>query len=241
MATQELITALFDRWYGQPALVIGGGPSVLTDPQVEPALVISANDHASKQARYSADLWVNMDQQDCLTKLPMVQRMRAPGRIVVNKFAWADYRLGDFPVGLNSGLAAVVVAAALGCNPIYTTGIDCWSTGRAYFHDMKGQKPSPARMSRFMRRDLRRFANEVAGANLRPLSGPLKEIFPPRDDCPVYRATSYRRHMLKQKAVHVRVHREFSLASTDRAPVGAIIALTEREAAHPIAQGFGSR
>ena len=232
MAQQELVSALFDRWAGKPILVIGGGPSVLTDQQMNPACVISANDHGAHQSRYKVDLWMNMDCNDCMT-LPHVSmegRMCAPGRVIVNRFAWADYRLGDFTYSGNTGLSAIVLAAALGGNPVITTGIDCWAGGRHYFHGKKlSTGPSYGALGRMRKKDLRKLVEAVKGVDVLPLSGALKLVFPTVLQGG-WKPTAYRKHLLSQPTKRVHVHREFSLVGTDRAKVGSSLALTPKEA-----------
>lgn len=240
---QELVTALFDRWAGTPIVVIGGGPSVLEDlPKMPcvPACVISANTHGVHQNSFKVDIFINMDCQHCLLKVPMETLIRPAatkaGAVVVNKFTWADYRLGDFSFTGNTGLSAIVLAAALGGDPVIPVGIDFWSGGRRYFHDdpstAKPKKTAP--LGRIARRSIRQLLDAVKGANIRPISGPLLEYFPafgtplaPRRD------TSYRTYMLKQSTQYVHVAREFSLHNRDRAKAGTTLALTRKEAVRP--------
>jgi hypothetical protein len=204
---RPIVSRLFDRWAGKPILVLGGGPSVRTDlPQlaITPACVISANDHGAKQSRFPVEIFVNCDRMHCMLKVPMEKFLRPFGGLIVNRFSWADYRLAEWTFLGNSGLTAVAVAAALGGNPVIVTGIDMWKQGRVYFHDEEpGKIPRNRRNVRpsVTRRDmnqLRELKRETEGANIRPMSGPMTEVFPeydPEEALPEAAPTAYRRKL----------------------------------------------
>ncbi|MBP8233992.1 MAG: hypothetical protein KAY22_16970 [Rhizorhabdus sp.] len=205
--SKGVIADLFDRWNGKPILVLGGGPSVSKDLPalaLTPACVISANDHGKHQTRFPVDIFVNCDKIHCMLKVPMESILRPLGGLIVNRHSWADYRLAEWQFSGNSGLTAIAVAAALGGDPVLVTGIDMWKEGRIYFHDTdpavvprrrRFVKPAVTRRDRDVLRPLKAF---VAGANVRPLSGPLTEAFPkfdPGEVLPAPRPVDYRRRM----------------------------------------------
>lgn len=243
---QQLLQALAGKWLNKPILVMGGGPSVSEDlPRltITPACVISANDHGSKQDRFPVDLYVNCDKQHIFKKVPMESILRpiveAKGGAIVNKFSWADFRLADWSFEGNSGLAAVVVAAALGGNPIIVTGLDFWHGGRLYFHGGDGRKPTAKRRTQAMalslvekRKKIHPLLAAIRGANLRPMSGPLTLAFPtydPAEVVPSYSPTPYREKMLKLRSIPVEATRRFSMSANDSVRVGKLMTLSEGE------------
>lgn len=244
---QELITALFDRWQGQPILVHGGGPSVLRDlltNDLAPACVISANMHGCLQKAYPVDLIVNVDKIHTERRLPMEQLLRPFGVPIVNKHSWADYRLPDWNFPMNSGITAVAVAAMLGGDPIITTGIDLWVTGREYFHDkavmerhkqksvLKRGRSQPMYANAVKR--LKNLTAFVGQTNVRPLSGPLCEVFLRYDKCetlPKRQDCTYRARWLKEKTVYVQARVKFNFEHRDIVQAGAQLALSKAEAA----------
>lgn len=240
---QALISDLFDRWYGQPILVIGGGPSVGTDlPKlgITPACVISANDHGAHQKRFKVDLYVNCDKVHCFTRVPMEKILRPLGGAIVNRHSWADYRLPDWSFTGNSGLTAIAVACALGGNPVIVTGIDMWHNGRVYFHPTPDVpqhmrrlrhivKPGASRRDKEAVKPLRAFA---AGTNVRPMSGPLCNFFPaydPDEVLPPQKPAAFRARCASQGNIRVNVVKPLRFGSFDATPIGRQLALSKSE------------
>lgn len=243
--TQELITALFDRWAGKPILVIGGGPSVAVDlPKIdfEPACVISANDHGDYQTRFKLDLIVNCDKRHCFLHCNMSDLLRPlaakHGAAIVNAHSWADYRLGDMSYRANTGMTAVFVAAALGGHPVVPLGIDFFKGGHVYFHTPRGGKNIRPdwHISRVARKGLEELLKSCTGAHIRPLSGPLLKYFPaydPAEVLPPRTDMAYRKHMRKNKTTYFHVQRPFNFGTWDRVQGGVQLALTPKEAQDP--------
>jgi hypothetical protein len=243
---QRLVSALFDRWAGQPILVIGGGPSAKKDLarlDITPACVISANEHGAHQDRFKVDLVVNCDKRHCMLQRPMEEILRAalPHAAIVNRHSWADYRLGDWRFAGNSGLTAIAVAAALGGNPVIVTGIDMFHGGRVYFHDV-GAKPSKQKTVRpgVIRRDkskLTPLKQFCAGAAIRPMSGPLCEYFPQYDPAEPFKARGRVGYALRMEEegqeVLVEAVRSFKMSNFDMIPLGHQLALTRCEYQEP--------
>lgn len=248
--SQQLISALFDRWAGKPILVIGGGPSVNRDllPKhlpITPACVISANEHGMKQTRFPVDLIVNCDKTHCLLRTPMEKVLRPFGIPIVNRHSWADYRLCDWTFAGNTGLTAIAVAAALGGSPVIVTGIDMWKGGRVYFHGPP-PRPDPQYRSRrklsgaVSRRDkekvipLRRFC---AGARIRPMSGPLTEWFDKYDPNEVMKPSAPVGYRLKLEdeleVVQCEAVRSFPFSGHDWVRAGHRLALSSFEYGKP--------
>jgi hypothetical protein len=236
---QELLSALFQKWAGRPILVIGGGPSVLADlPRldIEPACVISANEHGFKQKRFKVDLVVSLDRTHCLEKRPMAEILKPYGVPLVNRYSWADYRIPEWTLAGNSGMAAVGVAAALGGNPVIVTGIDMFAGGRRYFHDagVKAPKDKGPRILASKRHRLRLMSlvNFCKGANIRPMSGPMQEFFPkydPKESFPACRPVAYRTKLEREKPLRVLGVRSFTLFNGDAVHPDNEIVITQRE------------
>lgn len=192
---QRVISDLFGQYTGRPILVIGGGPSVSTDiPALpldfKPALVLSANEHGTKQDRFKVDYIVNCDKVHCLKTdetgrhYRMEPYLRQFGTPIINRWSWADVRLEDWRFNGNSGTTAVAIAAALGGSPIVVTGIDLYATGRNYFYDTTvGLTPRNKRLA--MKpiisqpdRRLGRLSDFAGKAHIRPLSGVMLTRWP---------------------------------------------------------------
>jgi hypothetical protein len=252
---QELISALFDRWAGKPILVIGGGPSVLTDlrnwpESVEPVAVVSANEHGCRQTRFKVDLLVNVDKTHVVSKHPMENVLRPYGIPIANRHSWPDYRLADWTFSANSGITAVAVAVALGGNPVIVTGIDMWGSGRHYFHDadvisaFDAEKPKHVRLrggnqeiqTRSAMRRLAALVDFAKGANVRPMSGPMTGIFPrfsPDEDFLLNsppKDCAYRKKHLHESTIRYTAPHEFNFENRDVVHAGEVLALTRTEA-----------
>lgn len=240
---QELISALFDKWYGKPILVIGGGPSVTKDLEQlkeTPACVISANDHGFHQSKFPVDLVVSVDRVHLFLKQDMEKLLRPYGKPIVNKHATADYRLPDWDFIGSCGTVAVVVAAALGGYPVMATGLDMWRDGRLYFHPTPGQAPSPRRRQQaaeFSRDEKKHKVNPLkkalGGSVFRPLSGPLCMAFPqydPTEILPEQTVSPYREKLLKIQPQRVEVVKRFSLLHQDSIREGTNVVLSPKEA-----------
>lgn len=240
---QELVTALFNRWEGKPALVIGGGPSVLKDlPRLNlvPDLVISANEHGMRQDRFKVDLITNVDKIHCLAKIPMEQHLRPFGVPIVNRHSWADYRLPDWTMAGNTGMQAIALAALLGANPVIVVGIDM--SGPNYFHD-KGAK-APKGLNQKIRRGGARARQRmsvnpliqfVKGARIRPMSGPLTQWFPVYDPTEKVKGSPpipFRTRLeLEMKQVVVIVEKPFRLSNGDYTKHKQRLVMSQWEAA----------
>lgn len=240
---QKLITDLFHRWEGRPALVIGGGPSVLRDfkaLQLAPDLVISANEHGFHQQKFKVDLVTNVDKIHSVKGGPMEGHLRPYGVPIVNRHSWADFRLPDWRLAANTGLQAIALAALLGANPILVTGIDLWANGRVYFHD-KGAKAPKIGGPRKLRGAARRRDRErvkplvsfCSGANVRPLSGPLTEWFRQYDPAEVLkpaRPIGFRLRLEQEcRPVLCQVVKPFRMSNSDYTKVGQRLALSSFE------------
>ena len=249
---QELISSLFDKWAGKPILVIGGGPSALTDllnwpENVNPVAVLSANQHGCRQTRFPVDLLVNVDKIHTERRVAMSTILRPYGIPIVNRHSWADYRLADWDFSANSGITAVAVAVALGGNPVIVTGIDMWESGRQYFHDedvialASGTRPPRVHrretnkhvQMRSAQKRLNVLASFARGANIRPMSGPMTNVFErfdPQATIPTATACAYRKAHTNEYTVRFRAQSDLNFEQRDVVKVGTVLALSRTEA-----------
>lgn len=224
--------------------MIGGGPSVSADLQqlvtwgVNPACVISANAHGGKQTIFPVDIGVNVDKVHNILKVPMEKHMREglPGALIVNKHSWADYRLPDWKFAGNSGLTAVALACVLGGNPVICTGLDFWHTGRDYFHapapPVKQHRQVRAAVVRRDRERMLPLREFCAGASVRPMSGPLLEMFPKFDPAETEfwsTPVAYRRKLQETASLVLEAHRTFIFTGHDVVMPGKQVAVSEKE------------
>lgn len=226
--------------------MIAGGPSVLKDlPRltIEPACVISANDHGFKQKQFKVDLIVNLDRTHCMLRVDMAKILRPYGVPIINRYSWADYRIPEWTLAGNSGLAAVAVAAALGADPVIVTGIDMFAGGRRYFHDSGnvperqnrrrvGREQREAHLRKRMRSKSQPLAAFCKGANIRPMSGPLTDQFPkydPFEVMPPRTPVAYHMKLAQAEVVRVMAGKNTRLWNTDIAKPGSEMAVTQSE------------
>lgn len=240
---QRLVTELLHRWEGKPILVIGGGPSVLRDlPKldIQPACVISANEHGFKQSRFKIDLVTNVDKRHCLLKEPMEKILRPYGVPIVNRHSWADYRLPDWTMAGNTGMQAVALAALLGASQVIVTGIDMWEGGRRYFHDAGAKAPKDpkhkapkAAMRRRSKERVRPLVAFCEGAHIRPMSGPLLQWFKPYTPGEILktpRPVGYRLRLEEEcREVLCEVEQPFRMSNDDYTRVNQKLALSHFE------------
>lgn len=130
----------------RPAIIIGGGESIVTALPKCPAdaVHIGVNDHGARylkdnpQLGRALDLIVACDKIEERARddigLPGMKRDGRPwGVPCVSMHPWADYRM-LYMTGTTSGMAAAFVARLMGCTPVYLVGMDLYRGGRSY-HD----------------------------------------------------------------------------------------------------------
>lgn len=145
MAERE--PTLFGELIGQssgPALVIGGGPSAARDlPELQrqgfaPNVRISANEHGFRQDLYTITHSVCLDPRHGEKHISMEDLLGHDVPIISPNF-FADYRLPEWTLACNTGLAAIAVAVFMGCAPVVVVGIDFYRihdrNAGTYFHD----------------------------------------------------------------------------------------------------------
>lgn len=233
----HLITQKIDSHPGT-ILVVGGGPSVTDDlaslpSSFKPSCVISANAHGFKQGYFKIDYIVCMDHLHSETKESMEKLMRPYGVPIITRHWWGDYRIPNRPIylRLNSGFAAIAIGVLMGGNPVVVTGLDCYR-GDTYFHNVRAKTcQSGVAWSRFSRQ-IDRLQKLAASANIRPMRGPLADVFPRYDPDEVFEAP-FVTAMRKTREYEAHTAAAFHWALADL-PAGARFPVSEKEARHMI-------
>lgn len=164
-----------------PILVVGGGIRALCDLKAlgdkTYSAVISANGHAFKIPGMHADFIVCKDHYHTETKKRMEPQLREHGVPIISRHFWADYRVTEWEYQGNSGLMAILIATILGGGPIYPIGFDFYLEG-TYWYDPNAKNVSKGRSVSEAKKKALRIAEQTAGTRIRPVSGPLCQVFP---------------------------------------------------------------
>lgn len=197
-----------------PILVVGGGMRAPSDlaalGQREYAAVISANGHAFRIPGLSPDFIVCKDDRHTETGESMHERLIQYHTPIIGRHWWADYRLPEWPVSINSGLMAIAVAALLGGGPIYPVGFDFFTEG-TYFYDPKAPNIGRGKRNNEIRRDIVKTAELVLGTQVKPVSGPLLDIFKSTAPETHYREPALVAKYRGMQGFRVGARREFAL------------------------------
>lgn len=208
---------------GRPAVVMGGGPSLLPTLDAVAAgrvvgsqapVYISANDHGAKalRARARADeplayvLCLDKIERRCRQEVWEDGRTGPPwGVPLISRHMWADYRLVDVKPRF-SGPGAAWFARLIGCDPIILAGMDCY-VGDTYWHSAKAR--SSARFVGIKHHLMlwRRLA-QASAANYQVFAGELTKIFTGLDAQPL--VTPATREQLLQELGGVMVQFQFN-------------------------------
>ena len=251
----RLVSALYNSQRGKPVLVIGGGPSALTDlehiPGWQEMFTISANGHAFKLPGCTPDL---IFCKDHTRVLPMKVRrtapttymepeMRAFGVPIASMQYWADYRLAPWPMRGNSGMFAIALAVFMGATPAIVTGIDCFQ-GATYFHSPAEDNVSLNLPAVHWNARLSRLAHCFQGAPVRAVSGLAAQTFRRYDPAATYTPGATPLAMVaaaKAETYLVRINRELQDSFEKRAtiPKGFIIPCVENDAKRYVNLGVG--
>lgn len=240
----ELVSALYAKHLGQPALVVGGGPSAPGQLKSLATtwgfVIISANGHGFKLG-VPVDYVFCKDHQHTETKALMEGSLRPHGRPIVSPHYWADYRTAEWPLQGNSGAQAIGLAAMMGCAPIIAIGFDCYQKG-VYFHAPDGKNVSQGYLPGYWTSRMKRLRERLAGAVVRAPSGFVAETFgryDPRERVaqPVIPACFDRLRDLRTHYVTTRSSFLIARAQT-KVPAGFRLPVTEGEATRFVKMGL---
>lgn len=133
----ETIAELHKRHTGRPAVIVGGGPSVVEQIARTPkkAVYISANQHGLllRSCDYVVFCDVGIGE--------IVQRWRVPKICEFRQLAdyWYDPQSDVWDAGFTSGVATWM-ALFMDCDPVILTGMDCFNDhSRVYWHTHKAE------------------------------------------------------------------------------------------------------
>ena len=181
-----LLSDLVGPYEGKPILVICGGASAARHfPEVydlQPALVLSANEHGFKQDRFKIDFIVSVDYWYGSTRERMDKKLAGHKTPHINRWSWADYRIPEWNFNGDSGLTAIAVAVMLGGHPVVALGIDRMTGPKKYFWQngpdpQWAKKVQPHIMN--IREHVRRSVEFCKDAQVRIFHGPMLEYWKP--------------------------------------------------------------
>jgi len=251
---KRCVSELYNAYAGQPILVIGGGPSVLTDlSQIsgwQSMVQISANGHAFKLPEARPSFIFTKDNAECPPRprnpragpFPLMEpQMRVFGVPIISLQYWADYRCASWPFQGNSGQHALAVGVLMGGAPVIGVGFDCFQ-GPTYFHS-DGPNVSAGRNPGYWQYRFRRFAERFrCQVRIRALSGQVAETFGKYNPAETFTGEVMPAVFLayeKMPTQRVRVLKAFrDSGKATEIPAGAIVACSPAEAALWCARGL---
>lgn len=157
---------------GDPALILGGGPSLPEQFKRAPDGVrISVNQHGL--------ILTECDAVVMLDRKPYKHCRQFDVPIFSPRRDFSDVQLTACWIAPNSAMTAVWVADFLGCSPIILLGIDCYADGRTYFWDEQRYSAGAGACVRDHVESWRKVKKNVLGHyKVRVMGGPLQELFP---------------------------------------------------------------
>lgn len=235
-------------------MVIGGGPSALTDldqvPGWQSMLQISANGHGFKVPGATPTYIFTKDNAECPPRprkrdagpFPLMEpQMRVFGVPIISLQYWGDYRCLDWPFQGNSGQHALAVAALMGSTPVIGVGFDCFQ-GPTYFHS-NADNVSKGKKIGYWQERYRRYAQRFRGGQyIRGVSGLLVEVFGRYNPAETFAGDGIpvvMRRYAAMPTVRVRTLRSFQdPGKATEIPAGYVMASSRGEAARLSALGL---
>ena len=173
-----------DRLVGQPAAVLGGGPSLPADMARLPkdCVLIAVNYHAFYVCEPHFMVYNDQPETDPLLE----EAVRTQKAIRVSSDPTSNI-LFDVPVwtGFYSSNTAAWFAGWLGCDPIILCGMDCYQGEVKYCHPSDRDVPTHHYPLDFHTRPWIEEGRALVphAERIRVMSGPLANIFPAYVDC----------------------------------------------------------
>ena len=172
-----LMSSFKDRFKGQPAAVLGGGPSLPEDMKLLPegCLLIAVNYHALQLCQPDFMVYNDFPASDPVL-LESVQNFNG---IKVSSKEFSDVEF-DVPVwqGNISSNTAAWFGLWIGCDPVILCGMDCYQGDRVYFHPYKDKPHFHYPLDHHIRPWVEDAKNELPNwQRVRVMSGPLVNVF----------------------------------------------------------------
>jgi hypothetical protein len=171
-----------NKHLGQPAAVLGGGPSLLSDMEKLPegCILFAVNDHAF-HVGIEPQYMVTMDDPNIKPELKRIVDTWRGGLRVNELLMYSDIDLrGVLRPTARSGIFAVWLALYLGCVPIYLCGMDLYQGDQKYCHDrdeFMGHKAIYNEPLEKLLKDWKMLKNYKGWRRIHAVSGPLTQVF----------------------------------------------------------------
>lgn len=175
---------------GVPAIVLGGGPSLVDDLKIgfnqdpKPIVYFSVNWRPMDLVQCRYVVWMDKFYRDGGMRRPIIEMVNRKGVAKLSQhIEHTDYDFDDVVPKkdlAHSGAVAVFIAAYMGCSPIYLGGMDGYSSDRAYHDGAQGEFLPSHRGGLTGHLHTWLGVKETArggGRQVRALSGPLGEVF----------------------------------------------------------------
>lgn len=172
------LSQMQDKYAGQPAAVLGGGPSLPADLARVPkdALLIAVNYHAFEFCK--PDYMVYNDQPETDPLLCSAVRGRRATLVSPDRSSDIQFDM-DVWTGFYSSNTAAWFALWLGCDPVILCGMDCYQGDQKYCHPVERDVEQWHYPLAF---HIRPWVEDCRGSvphpeRLRAMSGPLVPLF----------------------------------------------------------------
>lgn len=164
---------------GQPAAILGGGPSLLYDiPRLPQEFIeFAVNEHPFQVGITNPDYLVFMDDPNDNPRL-MRAIAGSKGTPVTFNLHYTDIDLRGVPDAIyrGSGIIAAWLALWMGCDPVYLCGMDLYQGEKKYCHAENDYQDLPIYQTP-LEEHYKRWRTLPHQERLKPLSGPLTTIF----------------------------------------------------------------
>lgn len=133
------LSCLKDAHQGQPAAVLGGGPSLPTDLERIPrgSVLIAANHHALRLTNCNYLVFLDDPTNPVCSPDLLVALQTYTGIRVTHHLAWTDVEFDtNWPnFSRYTGCLAMWFACWLGCDPVLLCGMDLYQGEKKYFYE----------------------------------------------------------------------------------------------------------
>jgi len=167
-------------FYGKPAAILGGGPSLPNDLKRLPddCILISVNNHAFHYCQPDVLVYQDRLQQPWAADVETI--VRTFDGLVISPFEPSDIDLPrDWWNANQSHSLATWFASWMGCTPVILCGMDCYQGDVKYCHprDEFYHPIFDAPLEEHLNRWKEAFNKCPQPENIRAASGPLMDVF----------------------------------------------------------------